>query len=404
MATNTNLKWEAAKQADSASQASKVVNALTIQLNGTSQGAYNGSAAKTVNITPSSIGAATSGHSHSNYSLSTHEHSNYMRFRGVVANDAAIDTAFAPGYYYLNGGKYSLLGDQPQYGWLVVYSNNGAQNQAVTQRLHIGGVEYARLFAGYPGQWGVWTLMLTEFNYTSRITPQSIGAAATNHSHSNYASTNHTHDIYLEIKGTPITTQSLDDYRAPGLYYINGKYMPMFSGNYWGWLMVVAKPTSWGQGGTTQQIMFNAYSFLMRDYSGEPAAWTQWRRLDNPIQVIQQDYGNQTVASGNAWRSSGNTINYSGIWLVSGCTYSNEGNKHCDYGVFQSTCVVNGTTWLLGNQTLNRAIGKPGVGGSILLWLNKGDTLALRTYYMSSSGGSINTGYNILRAIPVSIQ
>lgn len=39
-------------------------NALTISLNGASQGAYDGSAAKTVNITPASIGAAAAAHSH----------------------------------------------------------------------------------------------------------------------------------------------------------------------------------------------------------------------------------------------------------------------------------------------------------------------------------------------------
>lgn len=38
--------------------------ALTISLNGTSQGPYDGSAAKNINITPGSIGAATSGHNH----------------------------------------------------------------------------------------------------------------------------------------------------------------------------------------------------------------------------------------------------------------------------------------------------------------------------------------------------
>lgn len=37
---------------------------LTISLNGTSQGAYDGSAAKSINITPSSIGAAASSHNH----------------------------------------------------------------------------------------------------------------------------------------------------------------------------------------------------------------------------------------------------------------------------------------------------------------------------------------------------
>lgn len=40
--------------------------ALTISLNGTSQGPYDGSAAKNINITPGSIGAATSGHNHDN--------------------------------------------------------------------------------------------------------------------------------------------------------------------------------------------------------------------------------------------------------------------------------------------------------------------------------------------------
>ena len=39
-------------------------HALTISLNGTSQGPYDGSAAKNVNITPGSIGAAVSNHSH----------------------------------------------------------------------------------------------------------------------------------------------------------------------------------------------------------------------------------------------------------------------------------------------------------------------------------------------------
>ena len=38
--------------------------ALTISLNGTSQGPYDGSAAKNINITPGSIGAAVSNHSH----------------------------------------------------------------------------------------------------------------------------------------------------------------------------------------------------------------------------------------------------------------------------------------------------------------------------------------------------
>lgn len=52
--------------ADISSKPSSLKNphALTISLNGTSQGPYDGSAAKNINITPDSIGAATSGHNH----------------------------------------------------------------------------------------------------------------------------------------------------------------------------------------------------------------------------------------------------------------------------------------------------------------------------------------------------
>lgn len=59
-------------------------NSLTISLNGTSQGAYDGSAAKSINITPSSIGAATSDHTH-----------NYIT-RGTAA-----PTSSTGGYIYI---------------------------------------------------------------------------------------------------------------------------------------------------------------------------------------------------------------------------------------------------------------------------------------------------------------
>ena len=53
-------------------------HALTISLNGTSQGPYDGSAAKNINITPSSIGAATSGHNHDG---------RYVRYYAVTTLD-----------------------------------------------------------------------------------------------------------------------------------------------------------------------------------------------------------------------------------------------------------------------------------------------------------------------------
>ena len=57
-------------------------HSITIKLNGGStEGSnlftYNGSSAKSLNITASSIGAATSGHTHSGYASSSHTHSQY---------------------------------------------------------------------------------------------------------------------------------------------------------------------------------------------------------------------------------------------------------------------------------------------------------------------------------------
>lgn len=46
-------------------------NALTISLNGASQGGYDGSAPKSINITPSSIGAAAATHTHNYAGAST---------------------------------------------------------------------------------------------------------------------------------------------------------------------------------------------------------------------------------------------------------------------------------------------------------------------------------------------
>ena len=57
-----------------ANSANKVNSTLTIQGNGKSLGTFNGSAAATINITAGNIGAATSGHTHSNYADTSHSH------------------------------------------------------------------------------------------------------------------------------------------------------------------------------------------------------------------------------------------------------------------------------------------------------------------------------------------
>lgn len=52
---------QTAKLSDNATTAAKTSQALTIRLNGTAQPTFNGSTARTINVTPASIGAATTG-------------------------------------------------------------------------------------------------------------------------------------------------------------------------------------------------------------------------------------------------------------------------------------------------------------------------------------------------------
>lgn len=99
----------------SAASATKVSNSLTIQLNGTSQGAYNGSAAKTINITPSSIGAAASSHTHS-YAPTTHSHTkSQISDLGTIGAAASkgVDTVVKSGSANLvtSGAVYTAINE-----------------------------------------------------------------------------------------------------------------------------------------------------------------------------------------------------------------------------------------------------------------------------------------------------
>ena len=88
-------------------------HALTISLNGTSQGPYDGSAAKSINITPGSIGAATSGHNHDSYYVkygkvvkSTTDNANVTPYLYNVENEEVI-SGYYKYWYIFNMGQYS---------------------------------------------------------------------------------------------------------------------------------------------------------------------------------------------------------------------------------------------------------------------------------------------------------
>ena len=76
-------------------------HALTISLNGTSQGPYDGSAAKNINITPSSIGAATSEHNHT-YIVATDKRDS---FHGQILSGSGLTLSL------MNGTRVGINSD-----------------------------------------------------------------------------------------------------------------------------------------------------------------------------------------------------------------------------------------------------------------------------------------------------
>lgn len=93
-------------------------NALTISLNGTSQGAYDGSAAKSFNITAASVGAAPSSHSHSYLPLSGGTLTGNVTF----STDSTLTWSRNTDNFSM-GFKNTGDSDADSYGWMKMADN-----------------------------------------------------------------------------------------------------------------------------------------------------------------------------------------------------------------------------------------------------------------------------------------
>ena len=127
--------------------------ALTISLNGTSQGPYDGSAAKSINITPGSIGAATSGHNHDgryvyNYSGNTMD--------GSSRNKNALGMSTTSG---ISGDWWHIL----QAAWNDEYRWN---SQIAFPTQNRNGMYY-RSGLDDNTKWGAWVKLLDSNNYNT---------------------------------------------------------------------------------------------------------------------------------------------------------------------------------------------------------------------------------------------
>lgn len=176
MAYSTDIKIKLAQQAD------KVVNALTIQTNGTTRATYNGSAAATVNITAATVGAAASSHTH-NYAGSNEAGGgatyNYLP---RVSNTADYGLPLARGAWleFASGADKNL----PTNAFYHIFTGQSSDTSYTTQ-LALGmtttNIAYRNRYAG---TWGAWNTVLTSANYKTYCTPANIGAALSSHTHS----------------------------------------------------------------------------------------------------------------------------------------------------------------------------------------------------------------------------
>ena len=98
-----------------ATEAAKTSYSLTLQTNGTNAGTFNGSSNKTVNITPSNIGAATTNHTHSGYASSSHSH-------GLIENTLSVEVENTT----LNAGWSMLVNGNDYNGFLLKSIRTGA--------------------------------------------------------------------------------------------------------------------------------------------------------------------------------------------------------------------------------------------------------------------------------------
>ena len=174
-------------------------NSIIIKLNGgtaegTSQFTYDGSGAKALNITPASIGAATSGHNHDSvYAKSSHTHSmsNIRNLESTLIGKATnstltsenLNSLTVPGFY--SAGDSNIVTNKPNgvdtFGLIVV---KAAIGNFYTQMCYDSSQNAAYIRYCNNGTWTNWdkqdfhnTWRGIQNNLTSDSTTESLSAA-----------------------------------------------------------------------------------------------------------------------------------------------------------------------------------------------------------------------------------
>ena len=162
--------------------ANSVANSLTVQFNGTENAKYNGSAAKTVNITPAAIGAAASSHSH-NYAGSSSA-GGAANSSNVLNSNARMDYGWNGINYFnadLAAGCKAKTNDAPTKAWWHIMRFNHANTAGYYTDLAIpfnSDSLYWKTVRGGSLPHASWVQVLDAINYTSYAPTKTGGGAS----------------------------------------------------------------------------------------------------------------------------------------------------------------------------------------------------------------------------------
>ena len=152
-------------------------NALTISLNGTSQGAYDGSSAKSINITASAIGAAASSHDHNRV---TSKGNHAETASGTTANAPTAGMADTTASMYMTQ-NYSDSSTPASYGNIINLVGAGT-GQLMAEwsgsDSTTGHLYYRSHRDTSTGGWGAWNTIIDSANISSQSVKYATSAGS----------------------------------------------------------------------------------------------------------------------------------------------------------------------------------------------------------------------------------
>ena len=162
---NTNHTHNYAGSSSAGGAANSVANSLSIQLNGGTATVYNGSAAKNINITSSSIGAAASNHSHNSIT----------KYGDNTINSTKNDTTSnwvskgISAHFYSTDGS---LNNQPSQHGFLLNLGGGADVHQIWMQQPSGILSHR---GGNGDGWsGTWKTILDSSNFTTYVLSDSV--------------------------------------------------------------------------------------------------------------------------------------------------------------------------------------------------------------------------------------